>query len=236
LPVTSSSLLERIGRTALDLVFPPRCLGCGADGTFLCAVCAASLDRALPPRCKRCWRPGVTGTCIVCQLADPPFDGLRAAFVYQGLARELVQALKYRGMTVLAEPMASLCIEALRDADLDFDVIVPVPLSGLRKRTRGYNQAELLARYAGKALGIPVAPRALERRRHTPPQARSAGAAARLSNVAGAFRARPQVVAGHAVLLIDDVTTTGATFAACAAALREAGTRRIWALAFGRED
>ena len=178
----------------------------------------------------------MTGECIACQIEAPPFDGLRSAFVYQGLARELVQALKYRGMTVLAEPIASLCTEALREAEIGFDVIVPVPLSGLRKRTRGYNQAELLARQAGRALGIPVAPRALERKRHTPPQARSADAATRQSNVAGAFRARSEVVDGHAVLLIDDVTTTGATFASCAAALREAGARRIWAFAFGKED
>jgi ComF family protein len=178
----------------------------------------------------------VNGTCAVCQLAAPPFDGLRAAFIYKGLARDLVQALKYRGMTALAEPMASLCTEALREAALDVDVIVPVPLSGLRKRTRGYNQAELLARHAGKELGIPVAPRAIERRRHTPPQARRADAGARQANVAGAFRARAEAVAGHSVLLIDDVTTTGSTLAACSAALRDGGARHIWAFAFGRED
>jgi len=231
-----ASVLERIGRSALDLVFPPRCLGCGASGSFLCGTCVATLDRALPPRCERCWRPGMSGTCIACQVAPPPFDGLQVAYIYRGIARELVQALKYRGMTALAAPMAALCAQALREAAFDADMIVPVPLAGLRKRTRGYNQAELLARPLGRELSLPVTTRALERKRRAPAQARSAAAEERQRNVAGAFRAPAEAVAGRSVLLIDDVTTTGATMTACATALREAGASRVWAFAFCRED
>lgn len=230
------SVIERFGRSALDFVFPARCVSCGVNGTFLCDPCAATLDRALPPRCHRCWRPGVSGTCAACQVAPPPFDGLRAAFVYQGLARELVQALKYRGVTALAGRLASLCGAALDEWAFDSDVIVPVPLAGLRQRTRGYNQAELLARQVGKGLGLPVSTRALVRKRRAPPQARSAGMEERYRNVAGAFQARPSALGGGSVLLIDDVTTTGATLADCARALREAGASRVWAFAFGRED
>jgi len=113
---------------------------------------------------------------------------------------------------------------------------MPVPLSGLRRRTRGYNQAEALARALGRELGLPAWPGALERRRHTPPQARSADMEERRRNVAGAFVCREPGVAGRRVLLVDDVTTTGATLAACALALKEAGARSAWGLAFARED
>jgi ComF family protein len=232
---TTTSLARSLGRAALDLLFPPRCAVCGAGGAFLCDGCAASLVEASPPRCPRCWRPAPDADeCLHCQLTAPPFDALRTAFVYQGVARELVHALKYRGMTVLAAPMASLLAGAAAQAR--FDLVVPVPLSGLRKRTRGYNQAELLARALAGDLGVPAQPSALVRRRHTAPQARSADAEARHRNVAGAFVCRDESLAGRRVLLIDDVTTTGATLAACAEALRTAGAASVWALAFARED
>jgi ComF family protein len=230
-------VLERLGRAALDLVFPPRCVGCGGTGVFLCEACIASLPQADGPRCSRCWRPGRSlGICLECRAAPPAFDGLRAAFVYEGVARELVRALKYRGAMALAVPMASLLAEAVRKQGLPVEVVVPVPLSGLRRRTRGYNQAESLARALGRELRLPVRSRAVRRRRHTPPQARSADAEERRRNVAGAFVCRETSIAGLSVLLVDDVTTTGATLAACAGALKEGGIRSVWALAFATED
>ncbi len=233
----TSDVAGWLGRTALELVFPARCVGCGGSGAFLCDDCSVSLLLAAPPRCARCWRPGPDADpCLDCQLAPPAFDGLRAAFVNVGTARELVHSLKYRGTTALAAPMASLLAEAARRHGLAADLVAPVPLSGLRRRTRGFNQAEALARALGRELRLPVRPRALERRRHTPPQARSADAEERRRNVAGAFVCRERGVADRRVLLVDDVTTTGATLDACASALKEAGARSVWALAFARED
>lgn len=233
----AGSVVGRLGQAALELLFPARCVGCGNSGAFLCAACRLLLIPALPPRCPRCWQPGAGARlCLECQLAPPAFDGLRAAFVYQGVAQRLVQALKYQGMTALAGPMAALLAEAVREHGLAADVVVPVPLAGLRKRTRGYNQAEALARPLARELGLPLRPQTLARRRHTPPQARSADAEERRRNVAGAFVARGPVVAGRQVLLVDDVATTGATLAAAAAALKEAGARSVWGLTFARED
>jgi competence protein ComFC len=231
------SAAGRLGRAALDLVFPPRCVGCGSMRAFLCDACVDSLPQAEGSRCPRCWRPGrAVGPCPECRGAPPAFDGLRAAFVYQGVARELVHALKYRGTTALAAPMASLLAEAARKYGLTADVVVPVPLSGLRRRTRGYNQAESLARALARELQLPVRPRAVRRRRNTPPQARTADAEERRRNVAGAFVSREADTTGRSVLLVDDVTTTGATLAACAGALKEGGARSVWALAFATED
>lgn len=231
------SAAERLGKAALDLVFPPRCVGCGGGGAFLCEACIASLPRADGPRCSRCWRPTrALDPCARCQAEPPAFDGLRAAFVHEGAAREVVHALKYRGTTALASPMGSLLADAVRRHGLAVDVVVPVPLSGLRRRTRGFNQAESLARALGRELQLPVRPRAALRRRHTPPQARSADAEERRRNVAGAFVSGRQNIAGGSVLLVDDVTTTGATLGACAAALKEGGAGSVWALAFAAED
>lgn len=232
----AGALAGRLGKATLDLLFPPRCAGCGADGSFLCDACAGTLQVAAPPRCARCWRPGVEGTCAHCRSAAPAFDSLFAAYVYTGLARDLVHQLKYRGMTALAGPMALLLAAQLGGRGAGADLIVPVPLSGLRGRTRGYNQAQTLARGLSGELGVPLARRALERRRHTSPQARSADAETRRRNVEGAFGARERAVAGRRVLLIDDVTTTGATLSACATALKAAGAPWVGAVAFARED
>ena len=229
------ALIRKLGQAALDAVFPPRCSGCGASGTFLCPECAAALPATGPPRCYRCWRPGSwAGDCSHCRLDPPAFDALRSAFVYAGLARELVHALKYRGMTALGETMAALTLEAAKDAEAD--VVVPVPLSSRRLRSRGYNQAAALARPLARELGLPLASRLLRRSRNTQAQARTSDADERRLNVAGAFAVRGAGIARSRVLLVDDVTTTGATLDACAGALKEAGARSVYALTFARED
>lgn len=116
------------------------------------------------------------------------------------------------------------------------DVVIPVPLHPARLAARGYNQAALLGAAVAGELAVPLVARALSRTRATPPQARL-DRAARLGNVAGAFRVRmPARVRGRRVLLIDDVSTTGATLAACAAALREAGAAEVTALVVARTE
>ena len=124
----------------------------------------------------------------------------------------------------------------LKTEELPVDLVVPVPLFGRRQRLRGYNQSALLARELARLDGLPLAVRALSRRRDTPPQARSVDAETRRRNVAGAFAADRRQVEGRRVLLVDDVMTTGATLDACAQALRQGGAASVWALTFARED
>jgi predicted amidophosphoribosyltransferase len=111
-----------------------------------------------------------------------------------------------------------------------------VPLAGRRRRERGYNQSELLARELAKLSGRPLRTRLLERRRSAPPQARSAGEAERRANVAGAFLARRNGDPSAPVVLVDDVIASGSTLDACARALRAAGHGPVLALTFARED
>ena len=139
--------LRRIGETALDAVLPPRCAGCGRFGGFLCDQCEAALIVAAPPRCEICWQPVARPpTCPRCSAQRPAFEGLRAPYVFEGIARELVHALKYRQQRALASAAAALLARYLEKQPVPFDVIVPVPLHPHRERTRGYNQSALIAR------------------------------------------------------------------------------------------
>ena len=221
----------------MDLVFPPRCVGCGTFGAFLCAACLSAMPRAAPPRCPVCWMPSerYDSPCRRCHDRTFHFEAARSAFVHERAAREAVHALKYQGLSALARLMAPPMAECLCQWAPPAQAIVPVPLSGRRQRLRGYNQSELLGREVSRLTGLPLVLRALARRRSTPPQARIADEAARRQNVAGAFAPGPETVNGG-VLLIDDVLTSGATLDACARVLTEAGAGPVFALTFARED
>jgi ComF family protein len=130
--------------------------------------------------------------------------------------------------------MGGLLAECLRAQGVSGDILVPVPLHPRRLRQRGYNQAELVAREVGRRLGVPVGRGVLKRVRHSLPQARAASREERHANVAGAFQSRRELH-GLRVLVLDDVTTTGATLAACATVLQAAGVESVWGVAFAKE-
>jgi ComF family protein len=236
--MAAPAVLSTVGRVALDLLFPPRCALCGRHGAALCEECAGTLPRADPPRCLRCWSPQRSGWgCRRCDEETLALEGLRSLYVFQEGARELVHALKYAHYSALASPMGELIARYLQDAALPIDVLVPVPLHPRRQRARGYNQSILLAREVSRRLDLPLAAKALVRRVNTPPQAKAAEAGARRRNVAGAFDCRPGALTGRRALLVDDVTTTGATLDACGRALlSKGGASSVWAITFARED
>jgi len=123
----------------------------------------------------------------------------------------------------------------LVDNPLPGEVLVPVPLHPKRLRERGYNQSYLLAKELGKLTGLPVVADSLVRERHTSPQARTLTVGERRGNVADAFACRDRRLEGKPVILIDDVSTSGATLDACALALKEAGAASVWGLVLARE-
>jgi ComF family protein len=228
--------LLRVWDRALDLVFPPRCVSCDAFGSFICPRCSADMVPAEGGRCLTCWMPvSPSRPCRSCRSHPLALRGVRSAFVYDAGARDAVLALKFRGLSAIAPLMARSMAQCLNEWNPPVHSLVPVPLSGHRRRLRGYNQSELLAKELSRLTGIPLARQALVRRRSTPPQVHQTDEDARRRNVAGAFApGRPAPNGG--VLLIDDVVTTGATLDACARVLLSEGIEAVFALTFARED
>jgi ComF family protein len=129
--------------------------------------------------------------------------------------------------------MAQNLLACLQTLGWQTDLITNVPLGKSRLKERGYNQVTVIARPLAMAMNLPLATQAIVRERETRSQV-GLSAQERLTNVAGAFRALPNIVSGKSVLLVDDVATTGATLNACAAALRTAGAVRVYALTLAR--
>jgi ComF family protein len=174
------------------------------------------------------------GRCALCRLGLSGFDAAYSFGEYDGALRKLIHLFKYSGVYPLAGELGGMMLSAL-PRDVRYDVAVPMPLHWLRRWRRGFNQSELLARVAGRRLGVPVR-NAVRRRKSAPAQA-GLTAAERRKNVAGAFEvSQRKHVEGRHVLLIDDVLTTGATAAACARALKRAGATRVTVLTLSRAD
>jgi ComF family protein len=241
------SALATAGARLLDpvlaLVFPSRCPGCGAPPERptrgpLCAACWERLPRHRGRVCL-CGRPllaGGAGPCGRCRRGLTSFESGASLGPYEGTLRTLLHDLKYRGRRRLAARLAEALLReaAVRRVLTEDAVLAPVPLHPRKRRERGFNQAELLARELAARSGAEVCAGALVRRVDTPAQA-GLSAAARRRNVARAFAVRQRArVAGRTVVLVDDVLTTGATALACARALAGAGARAVRVLTVAR--
>jgi predicted amidophosphoribosyltransferase len=235
--------------TLLDLVYPETCFLCGAmrgerpwaargravaglrfwEEVHLCRDCGGD-----PRTGVVTGRVGAGhGGCL--EVAAPAHT--HAALV------KLVGGLKYHGLRGLAWPLALRLEDPFFQASACYgqvDALVPVPLHPRRRRARGFNQAEILARLLGAAAGLPVATGVLARRRNTGQQARIVGPEGRRRNLEDSFRACPRSPrervrgpAGPRLGLVDDLVTSGWTAVAAAAALRSAGWEVPWAVALG---
>ena len=166
--------------------------------------------------------------CEECKGVDFGFESARAPLMYEGVGKEIVHALKYKGYTRVVERlMTPLLLEVVRGR---FDAVVPVPLHRSRLRRRGFNQAELMAKSLAKKMGASLSD-TLEAVRSTRDQVELSGAGRR-ANVKGAFGAKGR--ARGRVLLVDDVFTTGATMSECAGVLRRAGAAEVHAVSLCR--
>jgi competence protein ComFC len=228
--------VTELRRIALDLIFPRHCVGCNKEGTFLCDSCYRSLTRILPPLCPRCGRPQPSGIlCSSCIHWPAEIDGIRSPFRFEGVMRHAIHQLKYQNLRGLVVPLAELLRDYLISSPMPGEVLVPVPLHQKRMKERAYNQAGLLTRKLGKLIKLPVVDNCLVRRRHTPPQARASNVTERRSNIANAFTCRDNRLENKQVLIIDDVTTSGATLDACAVALKATGVTSVWGLVMARD-
>ena len=214
----------------LDVLLPNRCAACGMPGPGLCSGCRDGLIRLAPPLCERCGSPGAwpVHRCAECSGRRLAFASARAAIVYDGAARELVQAWKERGQRALAREAGAIVAEVL--ARPGAPALAFVPADRERALRRGHRPAEALARELGRLWDLPVLP--LVGRARSVERQRGLGLQERRRNVRGAFAAVGP--SPPRVCLVDDVYTSGATAAAAASALRKAGARRIDVVTFAR--
>src|SRR5579884_60856 len=232
---------RRLDRRLLDLIFPPRCAGCRRPGAWICRRCWGRVPWLRSDACPRCEGPSAHGElCLGClTLARQRRSGAAGAAIaepvvfrgvarFEGSARQAIHELKYSAHYDIATVLGPLMAE--RMAEHSQAVLVPVPLHPSRKRQRGYNQSELLAKEIGRSLNWPVVRGRLRRSRKTADQV-TLDAGLRAGNVAGAFTWRGTGIGG-AIILVDDVCTTGAALDACAEAVREAGMNDVAGLVF----
>lgn len=214
----------------LDLLLPQRCLVCRSPGPQVCARCLDALPRLRAPLCERCGAPTAwpVARCSECTGRRLAFARARAAVVYSIAVKTFVSAWKERGLRALARMAARIVADTLPRPD--GSIVTFVPPDGERSLSRGHHPAERLARELGEHWELRVEP-LLGRSRPVPRQ-RGLRLADRRRNVRGAFK--PLGRAPPAVILIDDIYTSGATAAAAASAIRRAGARRVEVVTFAR--
>jgi ComF family protein len=233
--------LKRLARGLLDVVLPPLCIGCQArimDHDALCPACWRQIAFIRPPLCDRLGIPMTfdTGgpTLSAAAIADPPvYDRARAVARFEGLMRPLIHGFKFHdnhnARRLFGRWLTAAGAELLHDGD----IIVPVPMGRWRLLSRRFNQAQILAAEVGRRSGKAVHPFGLIRRGGVKHQV-GLTRLQRYQNIAGAFQVPAGElgnISGKAIVLVDDVITSGATASAAAAALKRAGARRVDVLA-----
>lgn len=217
----------------LDYMYPPRCPVCdGISSQGICGLCRRKLSFITEDYCMRCGKPLENERqefCSDCKRKKHFFIQGRSLLSYQGPVRRSLYRLKYANKREYAEAygkeMARYLGRWIRQQKIT--KIVPVPLHPSRQRTRGYNQAALLARSLGKQISIPVDEKLLYRKKKTAPQKTLTGLE-RKANLSDAFAVRGNICAGERLLLVDDIFTTGSTVDAAARILKQAGDCHIF--------
>lgn len=233
-----------VAQVLRNTLFPPHCFGCRklvAEQGAVCPACWSAIRFIERPFCEVFGTPFQNdpgdGALSADAIADPPpFRRARAAVGFSGVPRRMVQSLKYHDHPELARWMAAWMVRAGREALLDADIILPVPLHPRRFLSRRFNQSAELARHIANQSGKPFDPSALLRVKLTKQQV-GLGANERQDNVRGAFKVPEEArikMAGRSVVLVDDVYTTGATVIAATKALNRAGAASVDVLTFAR--
>ncbi|MFB6273030.1 MAG: ComF family protein [Salinibacter sp.] len=222
-------LVQEVGRGLLDLVYPPRCLGCGARPESphlpLCPQCLQSLERAP--------EMGVAARLDRLPVGGGVFEGALALWVFDkgGTLQAVQHALKYRNRPRYGVPLGRLMGEAFAAKHPAPDGVIPVPLHRTRKLERGYNQSQTLAEGAAEALDCSARPDLLDRPHPTRSQT-GLSRKERWRNVRDSFAAAPDCADGR-WLIVDDVLTTGSTAVAAGQTLAEAGADSLFLVTLG---
>lgn len=230
-----SDFVDNLGRRVIGFFFPKKCVSCGKLGTWLCKSCSFKLTYVSHQKCLVCGKPAIGGfTHPYCETRYNP-DRFLSPLEYKDPLKKALHRAKYSGSFAIFSDLALLLSLWLEHSSISFlpgAILVPMPLHFIREWERGYNQSLILANFLGKNLGIPVDDTMLARIRYTrsqtklPPEERK-------KNVKGAFRCLPEVK-GKNLVLVDDVSTTGATLLEAARTLKHGKARTVWCLTLAR--
>ena len=235
--------MVKIFQNLIEFLFPPACPLCDAPVSThgqLCADCWGAINWIDNPKCVKCGYPfpadidlGGAPLCPVCASGQCELDWIRCACVYDDVSRSAMLPFKHAGRTKYSLFMSHAMIWALRDINVDADVVMPVPLAYKRLFKRGYNQATLLARPISRALNIKMDLDSVVRTHRE--MMGHKNARERAENIRGVFSVvNPDAVRGKRILLVDDVMTTGATFSELRRILVRSGAAAVYGVAFCR--
>ena len=235
-------MIGRLLPALLNALFPPACPLCRhplAQPHRLCAACHSRLPGAPENLCLRCGSHTAAPQqgCGACLDRPHSADAAYFAFRYEQGMRDLILGFKFGDQGHWGTLLGQLCRERL-EGTLHWespDLVLPIPLHFSRLFRRHYNQSALLAGEVARFLERPLVTNGLKRIKMTAPQTRL-GSQARRANVRGAFRADPERVRGRALLLVDDVYTTGSTMEAAVTCLKRAGAGRVALLCLARAE
>lgn len=202
-------MLKKLIHTFLNFLFPQKCVGCGIKNEILCNECLTKID----------YPDGAPRQYI-----------FAAAAYHDAYVKKTIWLLKYRGVKLLAKPMAELITRRIFKNNVRYKnyIIIPIPLSKKRLRERGFNQSELIAKHIAAKMSIMIKTDVLYKKIHTESQVSIKDRAKRLNNIKGSFAVKNrEAVKNKNIILIDDVCTTGATISEARKVLREAGAKKI---------
>jgi len=220
--------------TGIDWLFPPPCGGCTNPGARWCDTCSNQIKPITDQVCPGCGQPtGEVELCPRCRANPPAYLALRSWAVYGGPLRKAIHRLKYNADGGLGEILARSLSKKLIALGWPVEMIIPVPAGIDRQAQRGYNQTTFIAFPLALMSNLPYRPAALAKIRQNRTQV-GLTVEQRRQNVKDVFQAKKSVVNNKTVLVIDDVTTSGATMEACASALKAAGAREVFGLTLAR--
>ncbi|MCK9445590.1 ComF family protein [bacterium] len=217
-----------------DLIFPKKCINCQKEGQYLCEDCL-SLIEINPFNYCLCEKLERKNKCENCKNRN--LDRILSATSFKGIAREVIHKLKYSYLEELSIPLALLILNYLQNINCQIDnsfIIIPVPMHPKKKRRRGFNQSEEIAKIISQSTNIPLST-TLIKIKETKPQM-ELNRIERIENIKDCFAiTNKKEIENKTILLLDDVYTTGTTIEECTKVLKENGAKEVWGLTIARE-